>query len=78
MNIQDLLNLAIQAIFYGLCFLIIFDFCLYTTTYWTGEIEIFSPKVKPSKGKPRTLDDLEDDGVYNFGLALALSDIQIN
>lgn len=77
MNIQDFLNLAIQAIFYGLCFLIVFDFSIYATTYWTGEIEIFSPKVKPRKAEPKTLDDLDSDGVYNFGLALALSDTQM-
>ena len=75
MNIQDLLNLAIQALFWITCCIICFDFSLYITIYWTGEIETSSPRVNLRK-EPQSLDELKADGVYNFGLALALSDLE--
>ena len=66
MNIQDLLTLAIEAIFYCFAgFLTIDIFIRCTAPFAVPPM----PKIKPT-----SLEELSDDGVYNFGLALALSD----
>lgn len=66
MNIQDLLTLAIEAIFY-LCgaFFAIDIFIRCTAPFSVPPM----PKIKP-----QSLEELQDDGVWNFGLAMALSD----
>jgi hypothetical protein len=66
MNIQDLLTLAIEAIFY--CFTAFIALDIFICSY--------TPLPPIPKTTPQTLDDLEDDGIYNFGLALALSDLE--
>jgi hypothetical protein len=70
MAIQHLLTLAIEAIFYCFtAFMAIDIFIRYTAPFSVPPL----PK-KTKNPKPQSLDELENDGIYNFGLALALSD----
>jgi hypothetical protein len=72
MTIQHLLTLAIEAIFYCFAAFMALDFFL-------RYIAPFSVPPLPSnikKPKSQSLDELGDDGIYNFGLALALSDLE--
>ncbi|MBO3463673.1 hypothetical protein G7B40_040375 [Aetokthonos hydrillicola Thurmond2011] len=69
MNIQDLLTFAIEAIFNCFCAFIFLDLFIRCTAPFA-----VPPMPKIEKRLPQTLEELEPDGVYNFGLALALSD----
>ena len=74
MNIQDILTLAIEVIFYATCFFVGIDFSIHSII--AMHEDFYLPEIKPKAPKARMLEDLKPDGVYNFGLALQLSDLE--